>query len=550
MLKRLLAAGGVAGVMGSAPARATDGTRPPRRPMTLRLLISAALSAALVVAPAAAAPRRESGPALPGFGGALDFEREVLGLFSAIDNNVAFCGARLQRLLVLSGRPEFDRLSAETRRRSLKALLACGEEKLARPEVTALILRLEPVADEPGLIAAVNAALIDTETNAGRPVAAGRRLLKVIENDPALVARWWEPYLSAVIRGAGEDDELFTAIVKRLPDIPWKDETSAAAARNRWALYRAEQLANEGDLRGAEEVLAKADEFDTLSTVAQDRAYASLWPKFQGAGRFDWRKGMEGELAFRKTLAETNPDSLRTALAVQRRLRILERYDEAIAYGQTLRGRIASKEELYEREAAAGPILAELAFALLDTGRFAEADAVMKEAIAAGESGDDGTAHKLDWAGRLNGLGRHAEALALLEPIGPDYVSEYGAMWLAAERVCALAKKDPARAWSYLPRLLMKQADGPDALQKALLCVDRQDEAAAYYMQRLKDPGRRLDALSAARAIRRPPSLGPFDAELYARQQAMLARPDVKTAIEEVGRRIDVPLSGTLFGWF
>lgn len=518
----------------------------------MRFAVVLAIATFAAGAALAAAPQKGSAPSVPAAAtDLLALDREVSDVLNASrTTNSSFCRGRLNRLLALSGRPGFDRLPADTRRQVLDGVVGCDEEIIRRPEVMALLRRLEPLADKPPLIASVNAALIDGDLADGKPVEAGRRLLKVMDNDSAIVGRWWEPYVTSLLDATMTDRDLHGEIVRRLQAVPWTDQTSAAAVRNAWALRRADDLAGAGDLRGAEKMLARADEFDTLVLVAQERLYAPLWPKMQAAGRYEWREVIENELAFRRKLAADYPYSLRMALGVQRRLRLLERYDEAIAYGQSLREKLASPRGFSDRDSYGGLVLAELAFALLDVGRTAEAENVFKDAIAIGEGDGGDVAAKLDWIGRLNGLGRHADALALIAGIAPDDLSPYGAMWLGAERLCALSKTDPASAWGDLPRMLIRQADAPEAMQKALLCLNRTDEAAAFYVLRIRDPDRRTDAMGAARRVRRPPSVGPFDAELLRRRDAMLARPEVKAAIADVGRALDLPLSGTLFGWY
>ena len=516
-------------------------------------VIGAAALALLLSQPigAVAAPDRTTRPSVPSARELLAFDREVNALLpgSHVSDSAA-CGAQLQRLLGPSARPGFDRLPGDTRRRVLRAVIACGEAETREPEVLALVRRLEPLADDPSLVAAVNAVLIDADLADDKPVPAARRLITVIDNDPARVSAWWEPYLTPIITGAASDKPVYRELLDKLAGVTWTDETSARAARNTWALLRADERAAAGDLGGAEAALAGADEIDTLLLVAEDRAYAPLWAKFQAAGRFDWRRLAEAELVARRKIAEDNPESLRLAVWVQRRLRLLGRYDEAIDFGQGLRARMAEEGGFADIEAFGGPSLGELAFALLDVGRPSEAEGVFKDAMLVGENGDGGVSQRLDWAARLNGMGRHGEALVLLRDLGPADVSPYGAQWLGAERACALSKTNPSAAWSYLPQLLFNQSHGVEPLAKALLCLDRTEEAAALFIQRLRDPTLKWDALGAARAVRAPPAVGPFQAELLRRRDAMIARPDVQKAIAEAGRSPEVPLSGTMFGWF
>lgn len=520
--------------------------------MRIHVIGAAALALLLGQAsPALAAPDRSARPTAASARDLLTFDTEVRALLpGAHANDGAFCGSRLQRLLGQAARPDFDRLPADTRRLALKAMVGCGEEQTREPAVVALVRRLEALADEKALIGAVNSVLMDSDVAEDRPIEAARRLIVVIDNAPERVGAWWEPFLTPVITGASKDKPVYRELLGKLPNVTWTDATSARAARNSWALLRADELMADGDLRGAEKALAEADEIDTLLLVAEDRTYAALWPKYQAAGRFEWRVLAERELVARRKISDDTPESLRLALWVQRRLRLLGQYDEAIAFGQKLRARMGEDGGFADLETFGGPSLAELGFALLDAGRPAEAEGVFKDAMLMGENGDSGVSQRLDWAARLNGLGRHAEALTLMRDLTTDDVSPYGAQWLAAERACALSKTNPSAAWAYLPQLLINQAEGVEPLAKALLCLDRQDEAAALFIQRLKDPGRKWDALGAARTVKAPPAVGPFQAELLRRRDAMIARPDVQKAIAETGRSLDVPLSGTMFSWF
>jgi len=512
---------------------------------------TALVFALLTVAQSAAAPERLTRPSTPAARDLLAFDREVRTLFPVGHANYGgFCGAHLKQLLVFAARPDFDRLPPDTRRMALRATVNCGEAETREPDVIALVRRLEPLADDKSLVAATNAVLLDADAADGQSTPAARRLITVIDNDPVRVGTWWEPYLTPIITAASRDKTVYNDLLARLDTVAWSEETSARANRNSWALLRADELMAAGNPRGAEAALSRADEVDTLLLVAEDRVYAALWARFQAGGRFDWRAVAERELAARRKISDDNPETLRFALWTQRRLRLLGRYEEAIAHGQTLRGRIAKAETFGDLDAFGGDSLAELASALLDTGRTAEAETVFKEAIALDAKTGGAVARRIEWASRLNGLGRHEEALALLREIKPSDTSALGRQWLWAERVCALSRTKPSMAWTDLPRLLLNKAEGVEPAAKALLCLDRTEEAAALYIERLKDPSLKWDALGAARKVKAPPSVGPFAAELLRRRDAMLARADVRAAIAQAGRSVEVPLTGPIFGWY
>ncbi len=517
-------------------------------------VIAAAIALSLAVVGAApAAPERGPTPTPGRPADLLRFDADVRALLStAHSGNASVCGSRIGKLSAMTARAEFDRLPLDTRRLALGGALACADTGDQSPEVLALVRRLEPVAADPGALAGVNAALLDEAVAQGRSSEAARRLMVVIDNDVDRVKTWWAPFLNPIVIGVMDDERLSRDLLRRMLAVTWEDSLSAAAARNGWALLYSGLLLDDGDQAGAESVVARADEVQTLAILAQDLRYQRLWPRLAADGRLDWRKVAEAELARRQAAAKASPNLMRLSFAVQEDLRRLERYDEAINAGQAMRKRLGDKAAPFEdRDLMAVAVLSELAMALADTGRTAEAETVFREARAEAERiGVVPVEEMLDWADRLNRQGRHAEALALLKAIPAAELTDLGAMWQGAEQICALARTDAPAAWRLLPALMVREPKGPEALQKALLCMDRRDEAAALFIQRLKQPDRRLDALGAARAVRRPPSVPAVEAALMARREAMIARPDVQKALAAVGRPIEVPLAGDLYGWF
>ncbi len=517
-------------------------------------MIAGAIALSLAVAGAApAAPERGRTPTPGGPADLLRLDAELRALLSPDHTgNANTCGPRITRLAGFVARPEFERLPLGTRRVALGGVLACADTGDQSAEVLALARQLEPLAGDPAAVAGVNAALLDDAVFNGRSAEAARRLMMVIDNDADRVKSWWAPFLHPIVIGVLDDEETSRALLRRMVAVEWEDGLSAAAARNIWALLYADILLADGDRPAAEAVVARADEVETLATLAQDVRYRRLWPRLAADGRLDWRKVAEAELARRQVAAKDAPDLMRLGFMVQQDLRRLERYDEAISTGQAMRKRLADKTAPFEdRDLMAVTVLTELAMTLADTGKVAEAETVFAEARAEARRLDTVPVDPmLKWADRLNRLGRHADALALLKAIPADELTELGEMWRDAERVCALASTDAPAAWRLLPGMMVREPKGPEALQKALLCMDRKEDAAALFIQRLKEPSRRPDALGATRTVRRPPSIPAAEAEMLRRRDAMIARPDVQRAIDAVGRPIDVPLAGKLYGWF
>src|SRR5581483_9494042 len=103
-------------------------------------------------------------------------------------------------------------------------------------------------------------------------------------------------------------------------------------------------------------------------------------------------------------------------------------------------------------------------------------------------------------------------------------------------RVCVGAELgDVAAIEESLAFLRAHRAARPSSLVAALVCANRLDAAATELAAQLADPGTRLAALGAAQ-VYADPVAQPHSAQLRARWAQLLARPDVRAAVEKVGR--------------
>lgn len=512
----------------------------------------AAIAAGALLAltgPAWSAPRLKEGPSTASPTDLLRYDRDVrleTGRFLGAAPYRRCATTRFEAFLTEVVRADFDRLPVDTRKDILRIAITC--EALHRTDAGARVLRrLEPLAIAEQIPEVNNRLLIDAKAN-GRPLEAAWRLTTLIDQDPARVATWWPRFINPIVRDSREDAEISTALLRRLTALEWKDTDSATAARNGWARQYALRLLDKGDKAGAERALARMDETYSLLMVAQDRRFSALWPKLEAAGRFDWRKSAEAALARRQAAAKAAPDTLASTYDAMQLLRALQRYDEAIALGETVRKQLSSGVKFSDADDFGDWILGELGYALLDTGRAGEAQAAFEQAIAMGERGGSAVSQRINWAEMLNGLDRPKEALALVAQLDPKGTSPYGVMWADAVRVCAQSGLDPAAADRLLATMRARETDNEAALTRALLCLDRQDEAAALYVRRLGSPLSRDDALEAFRVVRAPPVLTPRQKEMERRRQAVLARPEVVKALGAAGRGIDLPLAGPYWG--
>jgi len=100
------------------------------------------------------------------------------------------------------------------------------------------------------------------------------------------------------------------------------------------------------------------------------------------------------------------------------------------------------------------------------------------------------------------------------------------------------ARSAQARQW-----LQANQDEGRSVYVDVLLAEQRTDEAARWVIAELQSPRRRQDLLQLMQNFRMLPPM-PADVDNDARWEALLKRPDVRAALERVGRRETLPIYG------
>lgn len=188
--------------------------------------------------------------------------------------------------------------------------------------------------------------------------------------------------------------------------------------------------------------------------------------------------------------------------------------------------------------------------ALSRLGRWDEALSAAQVASAeANQRKKDLASQTINLGEMLYLLGRPQEALRTVSDLNGDTTSEYGTMELAQVKVCAYAQLgDKAKARAATDTLLAHPNLDPEAVRSALLCMDDEDGLAKVVLRRLEDPLTRNYELATDQAYAPTPNLTPFLATMARRLDAVLHRPDVRTALTRYGVVESYPLTAPDFG--
>jgi tetratricopeptide (TPR) repeat protein len=167
--------------------------------------------------------------------------------------------------------------------------------------------------------------------------------------------------------------------------------------------------------------------------------------------------------------------------------------------------------------------------------RFAEWDEAVSVLTNSSQLIGADAGQPLDLAALYCDLGRPKEALSALEQIAAD-PNAFGEMQVELVKLDAASQlgdtKQVTRSLRYLSD---HRSDSPSTYQAALVLVNQIDKAAELLVTRLRDPSNRLDALETIQTYVEPPATA-RRMELDARWQAVIARPEVRSTIDKVGR--------------
>jgi tetratricopeptide (TPR) repeat protein len=338
---------------------------------------------------------------------------------------------------------------------------------------------------------------------------------------------------------AGDRLEMLKALFAARFQLEWHVEPSGL-----WCDLVLDALAR-NDMVRAREVLKRIMDPRTLVRMRVDRRYDAL---LRSAPRsFDVEAAAQAQARRLRQEMEANPGSLGPAVQYMYALFNLGAYQDAV----TLADRLVAKSAAAPRDKPAFDDLADQlnwvfdlkSRALRGLGRWDEALAAQEEARGQRESSNDKVSQAINLGFSYNLHDRPQDALKSLE--GIDWarsLSPFGRMQLQYVRFEAyLQLGDRAEAEKVFAYLRENKLDASGTWQDAMLEWGDLDGAAAQYIARLQDPEQRSHALLAAQRFIPVPRL-PREAEDIARWQALLDRPDVSVAINQVGRREKVPL--------
>lgn len=376
----------------------------------------------------------------------------------------------------------------------------------------------------------------------GDPDGAAQTLQLIAASNPKWLEGLPSDLVGQVLAQIRKDEARSFDVSYTLVQAGWAPQDTTIGDLD-WLRMRVIQgLAKRERLPEAEPLVAGLINTTSLIRLAIDRRYQPLWPVLEK------RLGPGADLADKayveaaKARFDASPDSRMARLGYAEALNIASREPEALKIAD-----VAQTTEAMSGFADRELWLVNLAALLLaDQGQF---DAALARMAAL---------NALPPAGRPSLAGTTVNEALLAESIDrPDatlaavarawaagIINDYGSAYLATAATCALAQQGKAAdAAAAAAPLIAKPDLNEEAYLPAMLCLGRQNDAAASVIRRLGDEAKRTDMLFALQPflIADHPKLR--EKRERAAMRALKARPDVKAAFAKAGRDLPAAVS-------
>lgn len=370
------------------------------------------------------------------------------------------------------------------------------------------------------------------EGRLGEPDAAARYLARLATDWPGLLDNVGDQYIFYVVNEADHASQDRLDLLQALFDADW--DRRQLGASHFWyelALMRIQR----GETDAARAAIARVDTPTELVKLRSDRRFDALVdPR---ARQFDVERAARALVDDLRVHDLLDPANLDTLMELTYAMLAAGMEQDVLAIADKVLGIIAEappgSEPFLEIDKQIW-IMNNRSIALRRLGRTEEALADLVRASELTEAGQVNVSQALNLGQFHCDLGQPDEALAAIAEVGE--MSGYGRMVQASvQHRAALLKQDTRAADQALDYIRAHRDDSSSVLLEALVDADRLDEAAQALIELLASPTQRPDALLWLQEFRQPAPL-PGEVQARLRRQALIARADVRAAVEEVGR--------------
>jgi hypothetical protein len=334
-------------------------------------------------------------------------------------------------------------------------------------------------------------------------------------------------------------EEQAMELIKALHACHWQPSDEAAENADMLWLRLLRHDIETRDATGAQEIAAVIVSPDVVVTMNSLKLYDPVVAS--APDRFNIAKAYATAAERAKARIAAEPALLSPVVDASLRLFQLGRLNEARNVIEAALSKLAAGAAFTDKAENLNWLYDNYARVLFAMGRSADAIAVMKAGIRAGESGSPNVSQIINLADFYLALDRPQEALAALAPLDSKTASPYGV--LAAEQVRAIAYALLGeREKSEASLNIIRAGAAPVLALQTLLRCGRGQEAEQLALKYLADPKTREGIVEMLHRTMAPPHASANGAKWGAKVMTLGSREAVRQAVAAFGRILDLPL--------
>lgn len=368
----------------------------------------------------------------------------------------------------------------------------------------------------------------------GKPEAAALAFTELAERWPELLVNIDASDVYRLQSRLGEGSQAKLAFLQTLFDAKW-DDPGGDASFLWYHLARMRLL--RGEIDAARAAARRIVQPGAIIAMRSDRRFDPVVDR--EAWAFNPERAAERAVEAMRAKVDGRPDDLDAQVQLTYALLsagdhagTIRLVDDALAAAPP-----RESDGSDSRRQAQAWLLNNRAVALYRLGRTQDAFADMERARRLTNARGPNVSQTLNLGELHCASGRAEDARRMADAIEGGAISEYGRMFQARVRLCAAWLQQDAKGMQRAFETIHKGRGHAQTLHlEALVMLGRLDEAAQALIGLLDSPKERpaiLEILQQYREVDPTPTL----ARLRAQREALLARDDVKAAIERVGRR-------------